>query len=938
MSNTSNNRDKNKPSAGEQTNLIGQWKQTNKPGDHKGVNGGQPNKPGDHKGVIGGQPNKPGDHKGVNGGQPGDGKNGSRPQSRSAGNPSNGTNSENGKDAKGGNRKPGENGQNGDIKSGENSSQPGNNTGGAKGNGTNNAQKSGDPKGNDVNGADGRISGSQPAVSTSPNRDYSGRAASDPEENNTGTTGRASADTKPNNGTSDGNNSRTASRAATSNVGLQRNTNQGRSGSGKTADQAKRAYNSNVRPSYYNSPGPYGEKVDRVMESPRPRDPPRKAPSKTQETAAKRKSGPATPATANGSPRSRAVTEVSEDDGEKEPCEKCGISHHLLQSEACEHKICKQCLPKDVESITVDTDCPVCQRKFLYGEAPGRSDQPPLNRFHLIKDIYASIRPPSCLRCEQTNQTTEEASCACRDCALYFCEPCANAHNLENISDGKGWKNHHIFLLDELKQQRALPPVKNSPSTAEELVCPKHEDNPATCYCQTCRGAYCASCREEHTSAKHDFLDEVETKVYLKEIVDKEYKSTSYDVKAFDQFTDALRMKRSRTENELKKQKMEFVAKCNELIRAMEKKRDAIVEELDAHASDSNNRGNYIQEAITDERRYADAMKKLMGISVDDASDDVRVSDEPDNRLLRIGEFVDQNEDALQETVISRDLVADVNNFCKMQHDVKLLTRKREEIFDLVEDHVHVDTVEDYWLNDEALLAKHHLRHTVDNSVCHVGAFRETELPFYQFLWPITEKYREYYGKETFILNGNTLQIEEGTTPDLIQGDIFKSKQFQVFVKAGSQRLEKTEVELFRNTEYSRYFSTGTGNQPVSGLVAFRRNGAEKIMSMVSGSKVILVKDDRIIGRPHVGKGSKVAAVDKSGNLLIPFLIGKAVIRSQISDSEEIIHLGGEEHAVMYTFDKEREYLWTVDAMDNVVKVYDYRKLAFLYGIQNIRD
>ncbi|XP_064649853.1 uncharacterized protein LOC135501594 [Lineus longissimus] len=926
MSNASNNRDKNKLVTAKQKG-VGAEKQ------HQ-----QPNKQGNHNGG----------HKSVNGGESSNSKNGSRPQSRSDGNSTNSKNSSNGKDIKGGNGKPSENEQNrenGDIKSGKNSPQSGNNTRrGAdsdRKNSTTYGRNSAAATGNDVNGSNGSNSGrnSQSAVSAASNGYSRDGAASEPKAGASRTKSRASGDPKSDDGTSDANDSRTTSRAATSNVGLQRNPRWGRESSGETSDPGKRANSGNIRPSYYNSSDPFGEKVERVMESPRPRNPPHQKAWKQKSGAGGiKRSSRSTLTPVYESParseRSLAESDESEDDGEKKKCQKCGDFHHLLQSEACDHNVCKHCLPEDVDGINVDTDCPVCHRKFLYGDAPGRSDQPTLNRFHLIKDIYAAIRPTSCQRCEESNQKTEVASCACRDCALYFCEPCADAHNLENFSEGKGWKNHHIFLIEELREQNALPPVKSGPSTAEELLCPKHEDSHATCYCKTCRRAFCAPCREEHPAPKHDFLNELETKVYLNEIISKVYKATSYDVRAFDQFSAAIRMKRDRSEKELSKQKMEVIAKCNELIRAMEKKRDAVVDMLDAHASDLKEMGNHIQEGIRDERRYADAMKKLLGIfNEDDVNSDDGEQADPDYRLLRIGEFVDRNQAALEQTECSDDMIAEVNNICKMQHDVKLLTRKREEIFDLVEDHIYLDTVEDYWLNDEALLAKQHLRHAADNSVCHVGAFRETGLPYYQFLWPITEKYREYYGKETFTLHGNTLQVEEGTTPDLIQSDIFKSKQFQVFVKASSQRLEKTEVQLFRNTEYSRLFTAGTGTRPLSGLVSFRQNEVEKTMSMVSGSKVTLVKDDRIAGRPHVGKGSKVATLDKSGSLFIPFLIGKVVIRSQISDNEEVIHLGSEEHAVMYTFDKEREYLWTVDAADNVVKVYDYRKLAFLYGI-----
>ncbi|XP_071092819.1 protein PML-like isoform X1 [Haliotis cracherodii] len=145
----------------------------------------------------------------------------------------------------------------------------------------------------------------------------------------------------------------------------------------------------------------------------------------------------------------------------------------------CVSSICSSCI-NDILSRGGSNciDCPLCRTSHTITEGVASF---PLERVMLKMVEYVKVQKGHkfpCTGCPDDNQ----AVARCKDCGLFMCEDCLNAHKRNGVT-----RDHTTVSFHELRNQSIL-------SFGTSHHCGQHKLNPLQFYCRKCDRAICVSC------------------------------------------------------------------------------------------------------------------------------------------------------------------------------------------------------------------------------------------------------------------------------------------------------------------------------------------------------------------------------------------------------------------------------------------------------------
>ena len=189
----------------------------------------------------------------------------------------------------------------------------------------------------------------------------------------------------------------------------------------------------------------------------------------------------------------------------------------------CFHIFCKSpCLEKLVvqanEGQTLN--CPTCRYLVplpVNGVGGLQTD------FHIehLFEIRESLQKAKNTKCE--NCTDKNATKYCRECSVFVCDDCTQAHNAWKKNSG-----HQILGINEVEADA----VGKVAPTEQPVKCEKHSDMEARIYCETCSKLICNDCTIRlHRNHDYDLARDVYKK-HKKEIFKsvKQLKTKLYKV------------------------------------------------------------------------------------------------------------------------------------------------------------------------------------------------------------------------------------------------------------------------------------------------------------------------------------------------------------------------------------------------------------------------
>ena len=168
----------------------------------------------------------------------------------------------------------------------------------------------------------------------------------------------------------------------------------------------------------------------------------------------------------------------------------------------CFHIFCKSpCLEKLVvqaskgQSLT----CPTC--RYLV-PLPANGVVGLQTDFHIehLFEIQESLQKAKNTKCE--NCTDKNATKYCRQCGMFICDDCTQAHN--------AWKMNYGHQIVGINKVEANAVGKLAPTKQPSVKCEKHSDMEARIYCETCSELICNDCTIRlHRNHDYDLAREV---------------------------------------------------------------------------------------------------------------------------------------------------------------------------------------------------------------------------------------------------------------------------------------------------------------------------------------------------------------------------------------------------------------------------------------------
>ena len=182
----------------------------------------------------------------------------------------------------------------------------------------------------------------------------------------------------------------------------------------------------------------------------------------------------------------------------------CGIcQEHYTEPKAlpCLHYYCKQCILR--LALRTGTgkpfSCPECRCEAILPE--GGVDKLKtaffVNRLKTTISTMERTHGKVEVKCEQCEDSRDNAEAFCRQCASFICKECVNLHTRI-----KTFKSHEVASLEDLKHGRAKPIPVKEPPTKKCLV---HEKS-LKIYCYDCASLICRDCTvKDHRDHNFEF-------------------------------------------------------------------------------------------------------------------------------------------------------------------------------------------------------------------------------------------------------------------------------------------------------------------------------------------------------------------------------------------------------------------------------------------------
>ena len=190
---------------------------------------------------------------------------------------------------------------------------------------------------------------------------------------------------------------------------------------------------------------------------------------------------------------------------------------------------------------------------------------------------------PSVEECGQCGSTKlNDTVSYCSDCAAYLCEFCTQAHKKMKLC-----RNHRVQLAasKEVEFHQARDSSKLMVAS-QPLFCKKHLDEVLIVYCKECQCLVCRQCiTDTHFGHKFNPINETtrkEVEMKVKSLVD----DSSKKLAQFSFYLDYVKAVESKKVSAPDKLKKEIKDTCNNLITALEKRRDELLLEVDTCSQD----------------------------------------------------------------------------------------------------------------------------------------------------------------------------------------------------------------------------------------------------------------------------------------------------------------------------------------------------------------
>ena len=234
----------------------------------------------------------------------------------------------------------------------------------------------------------------------------------------------------------------------------------------------------------------------------------------------------------------------------------------------CFHVFCKsQCLDKPAATNGCSLDCPTCQHTAPLSEKGVDGLQSDFHIDHLIEDQDAFDKAAEPTETHCGNCEGKTATGYCKDCEDFLCDECQVAH--KKIRKFRG---HKLLSLEECQSQNIIPPALQN--------CPKHPENTAKIYCETCSTLICTDCTIRlHRDHNYDLATDVyhkrkeELVSSLKPIKEK-LEVVTQALKAFDTRAKEISDQRTVTEAQIHEE-------MDQQQQVFDQRRAQLVDELD---------------------------------------------------------------------------------------------------------------------------------------------------------------------------------------------------------------------------------------------------------------------------------------------------------------------------------------------------------------------
>ncbi|XP_015779062.1 PREDICTED: E3 ubiquitin-protein ligase TRIM71-like isoform X1 [Acropora digitifera] len=304
----------------------------------------------------------------------------------------------------------------------------------------------------------------------------------------------------------------------------------------------------------------------------------------------------------------------------------------------CLHSFCLHCLQR-IQAISGIGDtilCPECRGNFTI---PGNGDLNTLpTNFHLnslLSALPVTESKTSGFKCGNCDKRRQE-SAYCFTCCSFWCDDCLPLHNRI-----RAFKEHHTLALKDFGDEDLKNIFK------QPIFCPKHEKKELELFCHKCKTAICNSCALiDHEGHAKIALEDAAKEQRLR--INRAIESQKRKVQKKLTIIAKLGENCTQVQEDAERVKSEAQELTDNLIAAMERKKDKIFDEVDKKAKQCLERlGDKSQEIEEEMKRDQTAIEKC----------DKMLKRSTNAQIMQPNEFLDRlfREESEQEDTVDLD-------------------------------------------------------------------------------------------------------------------------------------------------------------------------------------------------------------------------------------------------------------------------------------------